>query len=65
MTDAAKISIEDQVACVERELRQRARVYPRLVEQGKMTINQSRLETARMEAVRDTLQDLAAKGRLI
>lgn len=59
------IPIGEQVECVERELRQRARVYPRLIESGRMTPNKAREETTRMEAVLATLQKLAEGQRLI
>lgn len=62
---APQIPIADQIACVERELRQRARVYPRLVESGRMTPNKSRQETVAMEAVLATLQGIEKEGRLI
>jgi len=62
---APRISIEDQVACVEREIRQRARVYPRWVEAGRMTQAKADLENARMAAVLETLQEKAKEGRLI
>jgi len=62
---APQIPIADQIACVERELRQRARVYPRLVEGGRMTPNKARQETATMQAVLETLQGIEQKGRLI
>lgn len=59
------ITIMDQIACIERELRQRARVYPRLVERGTMTPNKARQETAAMESVLATLQEVAKGQRLI
>lgn len=59
------ITIMDQIACIERELRQRAKVYPRLIESGRMTPNKAREETARMEAVLATLQVIAKGQRLI
>lgn len=55
----------DQIACIERELRQRAKVYPRLIESGRMTPNKAREETTRMEAVLATLQKIGEGQRLI
>lgn len=59
------IPIGEQIACVERELRQRARVYPRLIESGRMTKQKADEETRRMEAVLATLQKVAEGERLI
>ncbi|MBY0296416.1 MAG: hypothetical protein K2X71_10305 [Methylobacterium sp.] len=41
----------DKLRCAERELRQRRRVYPRLVESGRMTPAEADRETACMEAI--------------
>lgn len=54
-----------QIASIERELKFRARVYPRFVEQGKMTAAQSKHETECMQAVLETLRKVEAKERLI
>lgn len=59
------VPIHEQIECVLRELRQRAKVYPRLIESGRMTPNKAREETTRMEAVLATLQKLAEGQRLI
>lgn len=53
-----EITIEDQIACVRREIGMRKRVYPRWVENGKMKINQADREIAVMEAVLKTLEYL-------
>jgi hypothetical protein len=47
-----------QIACVERELRLRHRVYPRLVQQGTMTPPQAQHELLTMQAVLRTLRAL-------
>lgn len=54
------ISIDDQIACVDRELSMRERVYPRWVNapKPKMTPKTMELELARMRAVRQTLLDV-------
>ncbi|MCC6789762.1 MAG: hypothetical protein IT547_18170 [Hyphomonadaceae bacterium] len=52
------VSIDRQIECVERELKQRAYVYPRRIEAGKMTQEQSDREVACMEAVAATLRAL-------
>ena len=50
-----EISTAEMVSCVDREMRMRAKVYPRWVSQGKMTQEQADLEGARMMAVRQRL----------
>lgn len=59
------IGISEQIECVEREIRQRERVYARLVSTGKMTPNKARRETAAMEAVLETLRKVESGERLI
>lgn len=49
-------SIEQQIACVEREVKMRHRVYPRWVADGRMTQQKADAEIAAMEAVLQTLQ---------
>jgi hypothetical protein len=60
-----KRTIEDQIACVRRELRMRERVYPRWVLLGKMTQSKVDDEIEAMQAVLDTLVDLQAETRLL
>lgn len=50
------VTIEEQVACVERELRMRRNAYPRWIQAGKMTQAKAYAEIATMEAVLATLQ---------
>ena len=61
------IPLQAQIDCVERELRQRARVYPRLIAQKKMSQGFADVETARMQAVLKTLRGLlpGEQGRLL
>lgn len=59
------IPIDEQIECVQRELRQRARVYPRLIESGRMTQQKADEETRRMGAVLNTLHGVAKGQRLI
>lgn len=63
---ALEITIEEQIACVERELGMRERVYPRWVNQHppKMTPKTMELELARMRAVLATLR-LVKSGALV
>lgn len=59
------VPLERQIAAVERELQQRARVYPRLIAKGRMTPVKAQAETTAMEAVLATLRELDAKTRLL
>lgn len=52
------IPLSDQIACVERELKFRRRLYPHWVANGKMEKAEADTEIARMEAVLVTLQGL-------
>jgi hypothetical protein len=61
----ALFTIEDMVACVERELRQRHRVYPRLVTNGRMRQADADREIATMNAVLDHLQSQRASTLLL
>lgn len=49
------VSLERQIACVDRELKFRERVYSRRVGEGKMTQSQADTEIAAMRAVKATL----------
>lgn len=50
------VRLADQIACVEREITLRERVYPRWVETGRMTEAQAEREILSMRAVLETLQ---------
>lgn len=50
------VSIEDQIKCVEREIKMRARVYPRFIASGKMTPQGAEKEIENMKAVLETLK---------
>lgn len=56
-----QVSIDRQIACVEREVAMRRRVYVRFIESGKMTKAQAEEEIAAMTAVLATVN--AAKER--
>ena len=49
------ITLDQMIACVEREIGMRERVYPRWVEQKKLLQTTADQELARMRAVRDFL----------
>ena len=53
-----EITLEDQIAAVAREISFRERLYPRWVEQKKLTQKTADMEIARMKAVRETLMNL-------
>jgi hypothetical protein len=56
---------QDKLACIERELRYRLRVYPRRVAEGKMSEQQMRREISIMEAIAADLRGNAERERLI
>lgn len=60
-----KVPIQVQVKAIERELGYRARVYPRLVQTGKMTQAEANQHVQIMEAVLETLQEVEKGSRLI
>lgn len=49
------ITTEDMLACARREVRQRQRVYPRLVEMGNMAQSEADRETRTMQAIAEKL----------
>lgn len=55
-------SIDDQIACAERELGYRRHVYPRRVAAKQMTQDLADREMSRMEAILATLQRVKAQG---
>lgn len=59
------VPIEAQVECVQRELRYRAHVYPRLIAKGRLTPAKAKAETEAMEAVLATLQSIEEEERLL
>lgn len=63
MTDI--ITNADKLACAQRELQMRKRVYPRWVEQDRMSGGKSAHEIAAMEAIVADYKALADKEKLI
>lgn len=53
-----EISLDDEVRCVERELKFRTMVYPRLVSKGRMTTGTMNREIALMESILARLKSL-------
>ena len=60
----AHLTLEGQIACVEREIKMRVRVYPRWVEANRMTQEKASQEIESMRAVLITLQEVQ-RGDLI
>lgn len=58
-------TIDEQMACVEREIKMRRRVYPRWVQDGRMTQAKADSEVRAMEAVAETLRGIQEKSRLL
>ena len=59
------VTFDDLLACAERELAQRKRVYPRLVAAGKMTQAKADYELRMMGEIVDHFAGVAAKERLL
>ena len=57
MTRLFEFAMEEQIACIERELALREKVYGRWIKSGKMTRKKAEHEYACMRAVLHTLQD--------
>lgn len=56
-----QVSLKRQLECVEREIRYRRHVYPKLVSRGRFSQAKADDEIAVMEAVAETLRDLRQK----
>ena len=59
------ITIEDQIKAVEREINMRLRVYPKWVENKRMSQEKANKEIATMEAVLETLKEVQKQSRLL
>ncbi len=59
--DARAVTLRAQLDAAKREVRLRDRVYPRLVETGKMTRTKARDEADAMRAIVSTLEALLSK----
>lgn len=62
---ARRVSLSQQIEEVDRELDQRASVYPRLVSAGKLRLSVSQYHMERMEAARATLAWLQRHERTL
>lgn len=54
-------TLDEQIICVEREIRLRERVYPMWIEQGRMKLDRAEREIEVMKAVARTLHSVAEK----
>jgi hypothetical protein len=59
------ITAETKLACIEREIKMRRRVYPRWVTDGRMTQAKADDEIKTMEAIADDYRKAATQERLI
>lgn len=64
MTDL-KFTTSDKLDCIKREIGKRKYVYPRLVQEGKLSEAKANREIACMEAIAADLETEAAKERLL
>jgi hypothetical protein len=55
-----KIDIYMQIDCIKRELGMRRRLYPKLIERGRMEATRAEAELKTMEAVLATLENIAS-----
>jgi len=58
-------SVRDLLACAEREVKLRRRVYANRVETGRMSQHQADLEIDKMEAIAEHLATIEERERLI
>jgi len=56
------VTLDEQIACVDRELRFRRKTYPRFIARNALTEQAATDELRRMEAVRGTLVALRTAG---
>lgn len=58
------MSLDEQIACVKREIAMRQRVYPRFIESGKLKQTKADYEIMAMKAVLETLTVLSSQETL-
>lgn len=59
------ITIDEQIKAVEREINMRLRVYPKWVENKRMSQEKANKEIAAMQAVLETLKEVQKQTRLL
>lgn len=64
MTDL-KFTASDKLDCIKREIGKRKYVYPRLVQEGRLSEAKANREIACMEAIAADIETEAAKERLL
>lgn len=62
---ADRFTAEEKLTAARREVLQRKRVYPRLIETGSMTPEKAKFETEIMDAIAADYEKLAAGERLL
>jgi hypothetical protein len=60
-----RATTEQKWKCVERELKMRVHVYPRLVDSGKMTYEKAALEIGLMREICDDYKAMTERERLL
>jgi hypothetical protein len=65
MANEADFTATTKLAAVEREIKYRKRVYPRMIVEGKMTDGFANAQLAVFEAIADDYKKLAEKERLL
>ena len=63
MTDV--ITATDKLACAEREVKMRERVYPRWIEDGRISAGKAAHEIATMKAIAEDYRKAAESERLL
>lgn len=61
----ANVTTADKLACVEREITMRERVYPRWIDAGRMSKQKAAQEIAVMKAIAEDYRSASEKERLI
>ncbi len=59
MAISQAVTLEAQIACIEREIAMRERIYPRWIRDHKLLAATAEVELSRMRAVLETLRGLA------
>lgn len=62
---AGIITAADKLACAEREVKFRKRVYPRFIDDGRLSAGKAAHEIAAMEAIVEDYKRLAEGERLL
>jgi len=57
------MNLQMQIACVEREIRMRESMYPRFIQNARLSPDKAELELASMRAVLDTLKHVERRAR--